>query len=292
MFNATVFVCSINRTKIRVTMGFLRKIKANFRLRELKRIDERNFSSYDMTEIVESNSEGSVEPPKSDGDSKFQLQTFFESNQRSLPSEQFGDLSPNRSKRNSECASPVSTTDLSEKARGILSKAFPGVAFDDEFSFEDLLQYPDPEPSVCGSASSNEDDDDPSHEFFCGLFIDTSVGGNTPSKAGEDDEFLIESPKDAPVTSPKFAFEMTTSSVSPRQHKLAHIFHEELSTLYEGREDEGSLTSMEDVDAEQNISEAVSPKERSIHDRWSTILRMTIAGHCGHQVLIMDEAEI
>lgn len=273
-------------------MGFLRKIKANFRLRELKRIDERNFSSYDMTEIAGSNSEESVEPPKSDGDSKIPLQTLFECNQTSFSSEQFGDLYPNRSKESSDCSSPVPTTDLSEKARGILSKAFPGVAFDDEFSFEDLIQYPDPEPSVCGSASSNEDDDDPSHEIFRGLLIDTSVGGNTPSKADADDEFLIESPKDAPVTSPKFTSEMTSSSLPPRQHNLAHIFHEELSTLYEGREDEGSLTSMEDLDMDQNTSDAVSPKERSIHDRWSTILRMTMAGQCGHQGLILDEAEI
>ena len=263
-------------------------MKANFRLREIKRIDQRNFSSYDMTEITESNSEGSAEPPKSEEISKIQLQSLpFELNQRSFPSDQF-DMNLERCKE--RASTPVPTTDLSEKARKILSTAFPGVAFDDELMCEDLLQYPDPEPSLCGSASSNEDCEEPSEEFFRGLLIDTSVGGCTPSKADADDEFLIHSPTDAPVASATFTSDVI--GVPPRQHKLVHIFHEELSTLYEGREDEGSLTSMEEIEVEQNLSDIISPKERSIHDRWSTILRMTISGHCGHHALILDEAEI
>ena len=270
-------------------MGFLRKIKANFRLRDLKRIDERSFSSYDMTEIARSNSEGSAESPKFDENPKTQLQSSFQRKPRPLPSDQCGLF---LGSRNGRATPPSPPADLSDKARKILSEAFPGVAFDDELMCEDLLQYPDPEPSVCGSASSTEDDDDSSHSFFRGLLIDTSVGGCTPSKAGADDEFLIHSPAEVPDTSLSSSFTSDVTGEPPRQHKLPHIFHEELSTLYEGREDEGSLTSIEEVEMEQSIVDAVSSNERSIHDRWSTILRMTIAGQCGHHALILDEAEI
>jgi hypothetical protein len=268
-------------------MGLLRKIKANFRLRELKRIDANSFTSYDMTEIAQSNSEGSVDTPKPDRSTKMPLQPVFENNQEPSPMRQCL-LSPHHIQA---CESSASMPDLSKKAREILSKAFPDVTFDEEIISEDLLQYPDPEPSICGSGSSDESDDENSRGFFHGLMIDTSLRGMEPSQADANDEFMIDSPTDAPVTSPSGA-EYNTSLVPPRKHKLAHIFHEELSTLYEGREDEGSLTSMEDIDAEQNIVKMMLPNERCLSARWSNILNMTITGQCGHEVLILDEAEI
>jgi hypothetical protein len=269
-------------------MGLLRKIKANFRLRELKRIDSNNFASYDMTEIVESNSEGSVDSPKPDRAEKMPLQPLFENNQASSTLRQVP-LSPHQTQPGESSAS---MPDRSKKVREILSKAFPDVTFDEEIIGEDLLQYPDPEPSICGSGSSDDSDDENSRGFFHGLLIDTSVRGMEPSKAAANDEFMIHSPTDAPVSSPSGSAESNSSLVPPRKHKLAHIFHEELSTLYEGREDEGSLTSMEDIDGEQNVVKMMSPNERCISDRWRTIMNMTIAGQCGHQVLILDEAEI
>lgn len=276
-------------------MGLLRKLKANFRLREHKRIDDSAFASYDMTEIGDSHSEGSVEAPSSNPYTKLQL--VFEGDHSSLPPRQF-ELPPTLIEA---CASSVSKPDMSETAKAILLKAFPDVAFDESLGHEDLSQYPDPEPSICGSVSSDEDDDEDSQHVmsqsaFHGMSIDTSEGGTQPSRADVNDEFLVSSPIDAP--SPQFSFPssgaeiITTSLVQPRKNKLAHIFHEELSTLYEGKEDEGSLTSMEDIDAEEQLVDMMSPKEMSISVRWSNILEMTITGQCGDQRFILDEAEI
>ena len=168
------------------------------------------------------------------------------------------------------------------------------MTFENELVDEDLLMYPDPEPSIYGSVSSEEDAEEcRSHEFFRGLIIDTSDKGQIPSQADPSDEFLVHSPSDAIIVLPTCdAVSESTNLQQP--YKIAHIFHQELSTLYEEHEgeEEESLTSIENCDANKEVCQLDLSKESCVHDRWSNLLRITMAGHCGQQGLILDEAEI
>jgi hypothetical protein len=122
--------------------------------------------------------------------------------------------------------------------------------------------------------------------------IDTSSQSGQPSKADENDEYLVDSPSEA---------KQSQEVMQPRSTKiLAHIFTEELSTLYEDTEydDEASLTSISDQCSKEadggcdtgKHENAISPKEQSIRDRWNYILEMTMTGQCTDGY--MDEGEI
>mmetsp|Transcript_16635 Transcript_16635/g.27573 ORF Transcript_16635/g.27573 Transcript_16635/m.27573 type:complete len:298 (-) Transcript_16635:235-1128(-) len=297
-------------------MGLLRKLQANFRQRNQahKRIDDAtSFVSYDMTEISHSDEE--FDSPKD-----LMLQSLRERSLIPLLIE--------------PCSSSASmTSEMSDRAKEILSKAFPGVSFEDDAMAmdEDLTQYPDPDDFCVEMQASASSDDEEEEDYdldkknlLRGLMIDTSVQGTTPSKAGDNDEFLVHSPTDAQsksiklTTSPKVnkkkastkqeppvvvtTTTITTASVQPR-NKLAHIFTEELSTLYE-QDESSSLASLDDDDCiedhkrKTNTSDfqqddEVLPNERSIHNRWNHILEMTITGRCAdHRFVVMDEAEI
>lgn len=241
-------------------MGIIRRIKANFRQRQglnAKRIDDgtASFVSYDMTEI--STSEEEIESPK-----EKMLQSLRErsrSPDSTIVAPQHVAIQP--------CSSSLSvSSEMSDRARDILVKAFPGVSFDDydELDEEDLTQYPDPDDQclqlhASTSSDDDDDDDDCGNNLFRGLMIDTSIGGSAPSRAFENDEFLVHSPAEcnknkftscsskissSPKRSPKkkpaksptdlivvTTTTTTTSMAQQPRNKLAHIFTEELSTL-------------------------------------------------------------
>lgn len=306
-------------------------MKDNFRLRQpLKRIDDgqATFVSFDMTEITKSEEEFDCLKMK-------MLQSLRErSISRRPPQLVDATIQP--------CSSSLSVaSEMSDRARDILTKAFPGVSFDDEAlgMDKDLTQYPDPDDQciqmLASNSSDEEDDDDDGQDgkhVFRGLLIDTSVCENTPGPAQENDEYLIYSPPSADATDNKnmespptktvsspnestpkapeptpptedviIKAPVSSLSVQPR-NKLAHIFTEELSTLYE-QDENASVTSIEDdyyathqpKKAELLLDDyEVSPNERSIHNRWNNILEMTITGQCADQrfVVMDEEAEI
>jgi len=253
---------------------------------------------------------------------------------------------------------------------------------------EDFWSYPDPdfvldiseETSSCDisdeviedagkvtttTTNDNNDNEENNEQFqdaFQGMLIDFSQPNTLePSKADDDDEYLVSSPENCgtmclPRPSSRITPQLSSHSLgqdqpslmSPQHHQqqqqqpqltlptyssqpmspLAHIYHEELSTLYEGSDDNASLTSLdasvvegqpiaikrfvlstaiegenEDDEEDENDRKKdtnekkksrtpprVSTREKSIRDRWNNILEMTISGQCaaGAKVVPID----
>jgi hypothetical protein len=284
-------------------MGLLKKIKSSICAVKSKRIDDgQSKSSYDMTEILSSRSEFSV---------ILQSSSSFD-----VPLTRTTSMQPNASERShypiqidnltySRSFPPISfASQLSKQARDILSNASLDISFADNTNFDDIFQYPDPELSFCGSDSSEGCEERIASQFFHGLVVITSSNDAAPSEAHDDDEYLIHSPifhNDVLLNKSSSPRGEGCNHNSPKKHKMAHIFNEELSTLYEGREDEGSLTSLEEIDvsdidlehSNKQITSMLSVHDKSLIDRWSEILAMTIQGQCAtQQKYILDEGEI
>lgn len=265
------------------------------------KVDESTLASYDMTEIGDSNSDDSVEESRRNHQAGKRLLSPDHSHSSTTPLivDQIPPII-----ETTRSTSPLSMSEMSDKAKAILNEAFPHISFDAGVKDEDLSKYPDPELSIHASTSSDDDDDEDadddddaqSEHTFKGLMIDTSDKENQPSQAAENDEYLVSSPAATKSTSP-------AAMVQPRSttKNLAHIFHEELSTLMEedeGSDDEASVSNdteessstHEDDDGGRQLD--MSPMEISIRDRWNHILQLTITGQCADFRAVVDEAEI